>query len=384
MKKNLILFLVLTIFIFSCQQKKKNTKIICNVENSEGQELVYYIQGQDFNKSQIKKVTNGKVIFEMINKPTEIGYIASNFNIKKDYNNAIKVFPEKKATNINFDLIKDSIQVDDNVFEHVYRFKNIHFKDGSINKKYRDLKSELSKNRKYPPVSFSKLDSLSKYVFPEYKKKVLRFYDKKIYNTNIDSILKIEILNDILVYGFLFEKIEYVQNEEKEKINLFFNEVKSNINNSNNYFKLEEKVNSINKIKPKKIKFKDFIFEDINKNKVSLSSLIAKNKFTVFYFWVYNCGPCRVFNKKVKSKNELLQKNNIEIVNINVDLTRKYWKKGTKEDTINWKNLYAGKNSDLHNHYKIKWWPTKVIFNQNKELVEYEFVNPEDLLNLVK
>ena len=348
--KKLIIITLLVTSLFSCEQEKEYYNIICNVENAEGIELVYYAQGEDFKESQIKKITNGKVVFEMTNKPNQIGYIGSYFNIKNGYRSKLLVLPEKKTIIIKFDLVKDSVQVDYDVFEPVFSFRDISFENNSVNQKYKDLRSELIKKENYPqiPITESTLDSLSENVFPPYKANILNFYNKKIYNTTLDENLKIEFLTNVLVAGFFFEKVNYISAEEKEKINLFFNEVKSSTNNSYNYFKLKEKINSINKVKSKKIRFKDFKLEDINKNIVSLSSIVDKNDYTAFYFWVYNCRPCREFNKKMKFQNKNLSENNIEVININVDLTRKYWKKGTEEDSIFWKEIYMPERTQIY------------------------------------
>jgi thiol-disulfide isomerase/thioredoxin len=382
--KKAIIILVLIIVFFSCQKEKGFNEIICNVENSEGLELVYYVDGKDFKNRQVKEVKDGKVIFEMKNQANEIGFIVSSFNLKNSRKIRIKILPEKRTINLHFNVVKDSIQVDDNVFEPIYDFKNINFDTNSANQKYKSIINMLNKKRLKFGVTYSKLDSLSEFVFPPFKKNVLNIYNKEVYNSNLENVLKIEILHYMIIDGFFFERIPYISNQEKEKINRFFSEVKSKTNNSNKYFKLEEKINSINNIDSKKIEFKEFVLEDINGEKVSLSGLVKKNKFTLLYFWVQNCGPCRSFNKKLQTKNKLLIENGIEIVHINVDLSRDYWKAATKDDSINWTNLYAGKNVNLHNNYRIKWWPTKVIFNKKKELIDFDFSNPEDLLKLVK
>ena len=379
-----IIILVLFAALFSCQKGEKIHNIVCNVENAEGIELVYYVKGEDFKNRQTKRIKDGKVIFEMKNQTNEVGIIESSLNIKKGNKFGIKILPETKNINISFNVTKDSIQIDYNVFEPVYRFRNINFTTNSISKEYRKITSQLREIRYKGGISYSKLDSLSKHVFPSIQTKKLNLYEKIVNSSPLNDVLKTEILHDMLVMELLFEKVDYISEKEKEKINIFFKEIKTNSKISSTYFMLQEKINSINKVKPKKTKFKEFILEDINGKKVSLSNLVEKNEFTLLYFWVHNCGPCRSFNKKLKSKNKILIENNIAIVHVNVDLSRDYWKKATKQDSISWTNLYAGKNIDLHNNYRIKSWPTKAIFNKNKKLIDFEFINPEDLLKLVK
>ncbi|WP_439128918.1 TlpA family protein disulfide reductase [Polaribacter sp.] len=378
MKKIILIFLV--VFI-SCNKNKEFNEIICNVEKAEGLELVYSINGEDFKKRQIQKVKNGKVIFKSFKETTEMGYIESSYNLDK-YNNqrrVVRVLPEKNSINLNFNITKDSTEIDSAIFAPIYSFKKIVFTNNGNNKKfqnYYDKKINISKGIYF---SYSERDSLNKYVYPEIKRKLLNLYEEK-FKESKNEILKIEILSDMLK-GFVFESNEDITQEERTKINLFFNKIKIKPNN-NSFYKLQEKINEINKIDKNKIEFTEFILEDINHQKHELSKLVEKNEFTVLYFWTAGCGPCRSFNKKLKSKNSILNNNGIEIIHINVDLQKKYWEKATKEDSIFWTNLYAGKNLVLHKKYNIRFWPTKIIFNKNKELIDFEFNEPEDLLKL--
>jgi len=376
------LILVLIILFYSCKQEKEFNNIICNIENSDGLELVYSIQGEDFKKRQIKKVKDGKVIFKSSKQTTEIGYIESAYNLDKHNNQRrfVKLLPEKNTINLNFIITKDSTEIDSAVYTPIYSFRNVEFKNKGINKKFRnyvDKKREILKGVYYS----KKIDSLNQFVFPKIKSKLLNLYERE-FKASTNELLQIQILSDMLNH-WVFESNNDITEEESTKINLFFGQIKTNPDN-NRFYKLQEIINRINKIEKEKIEFSDFAFEDINQQKVTLSELVEKNKFTVFYFWTSGCGPCRSFNKKLRSKNKTLNDNGIEIIHINLDLQQKHWKKATKEDSIFWKNLYAGKDLELHKKYQIKWWPTKIIFNKKKEFIDFEFVAPEDLLNLVK
>lgn len=383
MKKVLLLFVIMFLF-FSCQKEKEFNEIICHVENAEGIELVFSTKGEDFKDRQIQKVKNGKVVFKSYNKTTEISYIESAYNLDK-YNNQrrwLRILPEKNDINIGFKIIKDSTEVDTQVFSLIYNFEEIKFKNNGRNKKYHEFVTKLLDITKGNYYTNSIMDSLNLYVFPDQKRKMLNLYSKEI-NNSLDETLQIEFLTSMLVHRWPFGSNDYITKQEKKKINTFFKKI--NIKpDTDNYIKLQDKINQINNLKDKEIKFSNFTFKDINQQKTTLLELVERNKFTVLYFWTESCGPCRIFNEKLKSKNKALNDNGIEIVHISVDLQEKFWKRATKEDAITWTNLYAGKNLKLHREYNIRWWPTKIIFNTKKELINFDFINPEDLLALTK
>ena len=133
MKKVLLLFVIMFLF-FSCQKEKEFNEIICHVENAEGIELVFSTKGEDFKDRQIQKVKNGKVVFKSYNKTTEISYIESAYNLDK-YNNQrrwLRILPEKNDINIGFKIIKDSTEVDTQVFSLIYNFEEIKFNIFSV------------------------------------------------------------------------------------------------------------------------------------------------------------------------------------------------------------------------------------------------------------
>lgn len=382
MKKTKII-LVITILFFSCNKNKEYNEIICNIENSEGFELVYSVEGEDFKNRQVQKVKNGKVIFKSSKNNIEMGYIESLYNLDKFDNQRrwIRILPENETINLNFEIIKDSIEIDYNVFAPIYNLENIVFNGSSNNKEFHNYLDEKYDNYlKGISYSNSKKDSLNKYVFPNIKRKLLNLYDEK-YQKSDNEILKVVILSDMLNH-WVFDSYEHFTEEEKTRVNSFVNKIEVN-QKSTSFYKLQERVNEVNKIDRNNIEFTDFSLEDSEGEKHKLSKFIKNNNFTVLYFWTSSCGPCRSFNRKLKTKNKNLTNNGIEIVSINVDLQRKYWKDATIKDSIFWTNLYAGKNLELHKKYNIRWWPTKIIFNKKKELIDFEFINPEDLLKLV-
>lgn len=374
-------FLILISFILTSCKHEDSQDIICNVNSPDGFELVYSVEGDDFQNRQIQTVKNGKVVFKFNNNTQEVGYIESLYNLDNyNYQRAfVKVLPESKTINVDFDIVKDSIEIDSEVYAPFYFFDNTRFDTDGVNKEFKTFEVKKFNYLKEIDYSYSKQDSLNKYVFPQIKEKLLNLYETR-FKQSQNQRLKVEILNSML-NDLVFESNKHLSEKQISKINTFFNEITISPNN-NNFHKLQKKINDINKIDTEKLTFVDFDFEDTDNQKHKLSKFIETNDYTVLYFWTAGCGPCRSFNKKLTSEYMTLKEKGIEIVHINVDLRRSYWKKATEQDSIFWKNLYAGKNLDLHKKYQIKWWPTKVIFNKNKELVNFDFINPKDLLDL--
>ena len=93
-------------------------------------------------------------------------------------------------------------------------------------------------------------------------------------------------------------------------------------------------------------------------------------------------GPCRKFNKEAKPFYSQLKEKGIEIVAINVDRQNSDWKKSSKQDQIEWVNLYAGSNSTIIPDYQITSYPTKIIFDNNKKIIDFH--TAEELLQIKK
>lgn len=381
--KKLLLLISLSILFFSCEQTKKTHDLICNVSNAEGLDLVFSINGQDFGKRQVQKVKNGQVVFQLSDTTKDFGYVESLYNLENfdNHRRLVKVFPEKKNTNVSFDIVEDSTEVDENVYTKVFSFRNPKFNTEGNNTKFKEIIYKINDIKKDAFLSYSKMDSLNKFVYPELKTKMLLEYKQNVFNNkSIDPTLKIEVLKSMLGSIPFFSK-EYFTPSEKKSATLFFSEFNKEAINSSSFYEIEQLINTINE-NLEQLVFKDFITEDASQNQVAVSKLIEENDFTLLYFWTAGCGPCKAFNDKLPSKFDALKENKINIVHVNVDLMKKYWTKATKRDSIFWTNLYVGQDLELWNHYSINSFPTKVIFNRKKEVIDFDFHNPEDLLKL--
>ena len=130
------------------------------------------------------------------------------------------------------------------------------------------------------------------------------------------------------------------------------------------------------------LSFHDFELLSSDQQKLKLSTIVKKNKYTVLYFWWSGCVPCRVFINKERNNYNLLKQKNIEFVSINVDDMKYKWRNASQKDKIPWINLYSGNNSPIIPSYQVEAYPTKIIFNNQLEIIDVSFISLKDLLKL--
>ena len=132
------------------------------------------------------------------------------------------------------------------------------------------------------------------------------------------------------------------------------------------------------------IKFHDYVLEEINGDFVTLSEIIKNNKYTILDFWWHGCQPCRKFNREMKSDYENLKKYGVEIIAINIDRSKKDWESASVVDKISWRNLFADSNTDIEIKYKIKGFPTYILFDNNISVIDTNVKNKNDIFSWIK
>ena len=60
----------------------------------------------------------------------------------------------------------------------------------------------------------------------------------------------------------------------------------------------------------------------------------------------------------------------------------KKWQRASEKDSIEWINLYAGSNSKIQADYNVVAFPTTIIFDKNKQRVNFDFHKATELLKL--
>lgn len=86
--------------------------------------------------------------------------------------------------------------------------------------------------------------------------------------------------------------------------------------------------------------YNDFTAYDANKNKVQLSSLVEKGKYTLIDFWASWCGPCRWAIPKVKALYEA-NKDRLNVISCSLDEKEEKWREAMKEENMPWKQLWV-------------------------------------------
>jgi len=367
-------------------QEESTSTVVVKMTDADNHRLVLSIQGEDFENKITRKVKNGQAIFNVPYEYSDIAWIESEYNLNNINGNRtyIQVLLENDTIVVQSDLVKDSIQYAENEFVPFYVFDKIRFNKGTKNNVLRDATEKLFKPSKDIVYSFETLDSLNNIVFPSIRKKALDLFKNEF--NSIDQRIKADLLNKML--DFHSFNPAYLNESERKSINNIYNSF-SNIKQTYDYrYKiLEHQIEEINNYNNEDhLSFVDFNLIDIENNSVSLNNIVKTNDYTVLYFWFSNCGPCRRFNARIdKSLIQELRDKKVEIISINTDFNKHWWKKATEQDDIFWGNLYGGHiRDDIEISYRINGYPTKVIFNKAYELVDYKFLNPDELLGIGK
>jgi thiol-disulfide isomerase/thioredoxin len=383
MRNRISIILALGILLFSaCKNEKVNSikksfdfRIEGNVKNGEGIELALYIPSQGMDKRIKSKIENGKYLFKGEFEKIEDARIVFEEDMTRDSNyESLPVFIEPNKVVFDFSIYGDSLK---------RRAKDFNLKSPSNTKYLYDTQNivfrEFSK-MPYPKNNFEK-DSLNKFIYPEIKKEILRTYDSLFNNSQYDGT-SLFVLDHFMNNNIPFE-YKNLLDQEKQKINYLFRRIDTSLSQTPSYKNLKSKIDIINSESNKLNKFKDFTFVDINNKKVKLSEIVKNNEFTVLDFWWSGCGPCRKFNRETTSeKYKIIKNQGIELISISTDRSQTNWRNSSKKDNITWVNLYAGATSEIINYYKIKKYPTKIIFDNQFNIVDFEFTEATELLKL--
>lgn len=385
-------FLILFFIATGCKDSKKSyninnlnsTTVIVKMANADGKKVELSVEGDDFETRQTQTIEEGKTVFKVPYSHSDIAFVESKYNIEniKLMRNFIPLILEQDTIIVESKLTKDSIQVTKSKCRTYYNFENIKFLKGRRNRSLNENSEKLVDLSEGFVYDFSKLDSLNNTVFPSMRKNTIELYNDEF--TGLDQRVQLELLYDIL-NGVKF-KPKYLDSISKKALNDFYygltdfedaasyrlKTVNNRLSNVNNYGNKKE------------LAFKNFTLENNKNEKINLSTSIKNNKLTVFYLWFSGCGPCRNFNRKMeKDVIEKLKKNDVELISVNTDSNRNFWKKASKQDDIFWKNIYGGNiKEDIEFAYDINSYPTKIVFDNNFNIIDFKFSSPNELLEL--
>jgi len=385
MKKNpclKILFLLLLILV-SCQKNENpgfnyNISGIVKDSTANGIEISLIIPSQGLDKRVKTKILNGKFEFNgFIEKPefAEIQFEYDVLNNSPDVS-FIPVIVEPTKTQL-------SLSISDGTFGTFKNVSDIKIVSGNNNKiLYKEFYTpSLINHFSYSDNYQEKRDSIQKHQYSKEKIEFFRKFDS-IYD-NKNSIAYVSFWNYLLSLNQpQFDK-DYINSRDKKYLKQIANKVDSSKIASKDYKQFKYIITTLIDYETP-ITFKDFTLKNISGGNSTLSQIIKNNEYTVLDFWWSNCSPCRKFNKESEPIYPKLKENKIEIVGVNIDSEPSIWNEVSKKDGIKWTDLYAGPNSDIQVAYKVYSFPTKIVIDNEFNIVDFEFKKAEELMNLVK
>lgn len=348
MKKLAYIIAVLSTFAFAACNNAPNYKINGNVEGIADGDTVYLQQLDNGNLIKLDSaiVVNGKFIFTGRQDTAVARYITY---VKDDKRFFEELFVE--SGNIAITLGKES-KASGTVNNNIYQ----EFKD-----KFTSMSKELSD------------------FYKNYKN------DSTLTDAQRDSLDNITNRKDSLIYDMIYQTVD--KNIENPVGNLIFqryapafevNQIKSLLEkipaqyaNTPTIQKLKERIAQMDKTAVGQ-KFTDISMKDPDGNDISLSTYVAKNKYTLIDFWASWCGPCRQEMPNVVAAYEQFAPKGFGIVGISLDKDGKAWEKAIKDLGITWPQMSDLKywESAGAKAYGVNAIPTTVLIDQQGIIVE--------------
>ena len=113
-----------------------------------------------------------------------------------------------------------------------------------------------------------------------------------------------------------------------------------------------------------------FSGDGINRELISLKSIIKGKKIVLIDFWASWCGPCRVVTPRVKQLYDRYKNKGFTILTVSEDKTREAWKKGIEQDKmLSWHHIFDdfGRISSM---YGVKAIPYMVLIDGNGGIIK--------------
>ncbi len=381
--QHITIFIIILLISASCR-KNENSELNYNISGiikdstANGIEISLIIPSKGIDKRNKTKIDNGKFEFSgYLDKP-EFAEIQFEYDVLNNSSTQafIPIIIEPKETQISLSIAEGKY----GAYRDINDLKIL----SGVNNKifYRELYTpNLINHFSYTNNYHENRDSIQVNKYSNEKNVFFRKFDS-IYD-NKNAIAYVSFWNYLLSTNQpQFDK-DYINENDKKYLNKIASKVDSSVISFKDYKEFKAKVNGLINYK-KPLKFTDFTLQNKNGNNSTLSAIIKNNKYTVLDFWWSNCNPCRKFNKESETIYSKLKENNIEIVGINIDTDPSIWNKVSKEDRIKWVDLYAGSNSEIQIAYKAYSFPTKIVIDNEFNIVNFDFKKAEELLNIDK
>lgn len=385
MKKTFAITLIIFSLIFtSCKKQNKTSEkenseiefvILGTAKNGDGKKLGLHIPSLGMDNRLTSEIVNGKFEFKGTVSNPEIAEIAFDSELE-EYDGMYSVY--------DVFLTKDTLRIEVTIDErdNNFYFSEKSFEDNGVNsyfQKNRDKYFDAYDGLMFNPRDSILMDSLRIHIFPKVRKNLIKV-NKEIFSDKKNTIIGLNNLKYMFEERQIFDFSE-MTSQEKKSINDYFKNIDTSYINAPDYTVVSSHIKRMNDESFGK-EFMNFTLPNILEKETQLVEIISKNKFTVLDFWWSGCAPCRKFNQESKEHYKKLKENGIEIISINVDDGMKKWQIASEKDSIEWINLYAGRNSKIQADYNVVAFPTTIIFDKNKQRIDFDFHKATELLKL--
>lgn len=115
----------------------------------------------------------------------------------------------------------------------------------------------------------------------------------------------------------------------------------------------------------------NFELPDADGNKVLLSDIITKNRYTLLDFWASWCAPCRQEMPVIRKIYNDYKKSGVAVVSLSVDSSIEEWKEGISSLGMQWVQLcdVAGGSAEVASAYGVERIPTLILIDSEGKII---------------
>jgi thiol-disulfide isomerase/thioredoxin len=326
--KKLVVFVFLSLVVFSCSKVGKGEYIISGTAKGIENGKTVILQTQDESGMITLSVDTVKVENEKFEIKGKIKEPAMHTLFFPDYKNGFSLIVENGE--IDVVVVKDSMQ--NSKISGTYNndeFQSFNDKAAKVQKKMiafqnKNMTVFRTAQEKNDTVTINKLVKENN-VFQDELKKMLEEYP----STHPKSFISLYMLN------MKFNSPDF----DLAKMKKEFNSLDESLKKSKPGRKIQEQINNIEKPKvatktPTLKIAPDFLAKSPEGKTISLKESLGK--VTIIDFWASWCGPCRKENPSVVALYNELHSKGLNIVGVSLDDDLDKWKEAIIKDKITW------------------------------------------------